>query len=361
MKANRRITLGLSASRTWIAEQKSLRRALRQHMSLLSPGLYVTDGRLMQKRGAQQPEHVRLTRGRKLWSTARWSGRLFLAGRRLFVPPLVVTRRRGRADGATIGVYSRPREVVLLAPASGWMRRISADAAFDQDYINLRKVFSNYVSCPNFRVERAGSIVVEDFILGRSTVGLESSTRIEVVRGIVGGLVDLIEKESAQSIEGHYEDRIGRLGVDYIPEPMRRWVELASMKSIMASGPLVPSHGDMGPHNVIVQGADGIVIDISADLGWRPFWFDSLALIVRTAPDAYFSGSFDREVRKLWLAAGEQPPALEQFRSLLAASTAIWFTEYFRQNAVGGELPADFAAQVSGFWQRPWLAPLRKE
>ena len=136
----------------------------------------------------------------------------------------------------------------------------------------------------------------------------------------------------AQAASGRFarEADIDRLLASSLP----RWLaaalaaNAAAIKEILADAPMLFSHGDCHPGNLIVQ-SDGTAALIDLERAeWLPFFFDPLYILRMQDPacadlrERYLAGEFDEPLGHVWRAAGRAFDPEQRVNYLLCVSIA---------------------------------------
>ena len=175
--------------------------------------------------------------------------------RQCFSADLVLPRRNGKTL-----LFDFAREEVL----------IHAPGKFDARYRSRRDAFARHVSSVAYRTLDDDSIV-ESMLRGGSILQAERRVAFLAVSDILDQLPGLCA-ESGRSPAGSPWVQVGGWG---------DIGELSGPEEWLASAPLVPAHGDLGPSNVILTARGPTCIDFD-DVAVAPAWMDPFRLTFLT-------------------------------------------------------------------------------
>lgn len=264
------------------------------------------------------PEHLVESRVRKgATESTRVSGAVRLL--RLWVQHILAVGTgilRVRSEGKfSIAVTALDGTLILLDPESGSVKRFAQRPIYTTEYVALRSALAGHVPCSAFSVDEAGTVVAEEFVQGAIYERLGASDKQATTRVLLRGFAELVADQGVW----HSGEMLSRAYVAFaerdLPDTLRMdsWFPRTLERSMR--WPLVPSHGDLHPGNIIVRDSGPVLIDLAGIqqplglcISMRPFWYDALTIIASPAvPDLFqefLAGRFDDEFITLYAKAG---------------------------------------------------------
>lgn len=328
-------------ARTAAARRRATKRALDVARGALAPGVWVPVGRTAWKRaGAVLPTHFgdnprvrddRSTRpaasgtddGTRVARRQRWIRALRLAAEGALPPWVRLEPPRRRSDlptGYTIALPTEPigsGRAVLLDPVGGRVLRLVA-GPLDPEYLGLRERLARHLGVA--AVLRTGpSWFEEALVRGEGFAGQAEAAQRRVIRSVFRCATALV---AAEGRPGPTAEDLGwseRFAAVPRPPWFDRLLEGASIDELLRTGPIVPIHGDLGGHNLLLVDGDPVLFDLDPRmLRWGPFWFDAVHWMHPRVPLPhrrwFRAGEFDPEVAELCHAAGWPPARPEVLR-----------------------------------------------
>lgn len=223
---------------------------------------------------------------------------------------------RSRSEGRfSIAVISSDGAMILLAPETGHVKRFADRPIYTAEYASLRAAIARHIPCPAFSVDEAGTAVTEGFVHGAVYETMGGDDKEMTTRIMLRGFVDLVANQGVwNSLEVLVRARVAFAGRD-LPANLRMDPWFARMCERSMRWPLVPSHGDLHPGNIIIGDSGPMLIDLAGIdephglcLSMRPFWYDAITLIASpVVPDlfrAFLAGQFNDEFSALYAEAG---------------------------------------------------------
>lgn len=223
---------------------------------------------------------------------------------------------RIRSAGAySIAVTSAEETLILLDPDSGTVKRFAARPVYGSEYVALRAALARHVACPTFSVDADGTALTEEYVHGTVYETASSTEKEAVTRILLRGFVDLAADQGVWNSETTLLRARGAFAGRDLPEALQLDPWFGRVHERAMSWPLVPSHGDLHPGNIIIRDGGPVLIDLAGIeeplglcLSMRPFWFDAVTIITSPAvPDlfqAFLAGRFEDEFEALYAAAG---------------------------------------------------------
>ena len=306
--------------------KKSRLRVVVKGNSGLRRGIYVVRGRVARHWMSNLPAHIAVT---KAGRAGRLGTRVAAAFVALLALP-VVWNGAGSRHGATVLICTRSGDTLLLNPALSSVERTSRDASFTAAYSDLRLSLSTYLPSPSFEVSPDGRCLTEEYIDGTPVASLPLLGRVYAVRAMIERFVEVASALGHDDASDDVQNALGRaraLGIDSACGPLG---ESTGTLAAVASGALVPSHGDASTSNMVVRNDQVHLIDWDPSLlGTRPFWADPLRpLFVLSDPAlarAFFLGEFDDALAHLWSVAGSRDCRLTSDRGMIAYIWCVTF------------------------------------
>lgn len=316
----RQLTLTFRGVRSRRAtERRTVAHALTQHGSLLRAGFYLQRRSTIRHWRQPLPEHVVASKAGLGEGRVRLLHSVVTASdwRR----PL--RNKTGREDGATILISDRRRnsDTILLNTKKGEVRRISQFVTFDESYERDRSRLQTFIVGPSFSISADRHTLIERLADGAPFRDNSQQTRAGIVRALLCATRQVTERfaDSPVAAESAPIDLRDRYAEVELPAAMRPHLDWDVLQMLTAAVPIAPSHGDLGPGNILVNGGVPIVIDWGPlSVKDRPFWADSIHLLMRTQGLGYWDGVFDVELDALWRAA--EMPLPRPTRAALAVA-----------------------------------------
>ena len=333
-------------ARAGAARRRTTKRALDVARGALAPGVWVPVGRSAWTRaGSVLPPHfggnprVRGTLATRLAARAAGDGS-DAAGRRRLVrtlrlaaeaalPPWVrlePPRRRGELPtGFTVALPTEPigsGRAVLLDPAGARVLRLVA-GPLDPEYLELRaRLAGHFAVAPVLDV--GASWLEEALVRGDDFASQPEGTQRRVIRSVFRAATALLAAEGRPGPT--HEDLRWSERFATVPRPawFERLLDGARIDDLLRAGPIVPIHGDLGGHNLLLVDGDPVLFDLDPRmLRWGPFWFDVVHWMHPRVPlphrTWFRAGGFDAEVAELCRAAGWPSARPEVARGRLTA------------------------------------------
>lgn len=334
------------------AREGSVRRretggALDAARGALAPGVWVPVGRIAWKRlGGRVPPHFRSNprarggRSRRATALTARQPAPEPAPRRGtlsvlqdladgLLPPwfrFVSPHRSGELPGGySIALPTAPigsGRIVLLDPDGGRVLRVTG-APLDAGYLDLRRRLEGHVRVA--RMLRTGATwFEEELVRGEEFATLSDEAQRRAIRRLFGAMTALVAAEARPGPTDEDRRWSDRLSTMDRPAWFDRLLGGASIDALLRDGPVVPIHGDIGGHNLLLVDGEPVLFDVDPRmLRPGPFWFDLVHWMHPRVPlphRAWFrAGVFDEEVAALCRAAGWTDAAPAALRDRLSA------------------------------------------
>lgn len=339
-----------------IARQRLERRRLLLGSGELERGFYKPIGSGLWNIAVPVPGHLLETKGAERTSRRSvkgWLVDVLLAVVLLLLrPPVVVCNRGGGASGAML---SRHGDQLFFDVWQRHVLRKTTRPAYLERYVELRTSFASTVRQPRFCVVSQQEIR-EEMLVGEPLSSLPPLQRVQSIESVLGCL--LLKVVSSPDEESRaYRRRIEhRVESSIFPLELELVLLEGIQSHLLDRARLVPSHGDIVPHNIMVLPNDELaIIDWEPRLmGRRPFWFDSMRLVVMGDDETrglFRRGYYDRLTVDAWR---EFLPGLspQRERDIFVGTTCLVAADMVWPSAVNHE---EFTARLSRDWEL-WMA-----
>ena len=177
-----------------------------------------------------------------------------------------------------------------------------ASSPYSVEYLELRKAFERHVVSVSFKVMPSDGVLIESLPSGRALSEFNKAMQTAIARQLLRGLAALIRETGVAQITERDSDSLAAI-VERSPLVAVRECASDLLEMFGHDTPLVPTHDDLAPNNVIVE-EDGVatVIDFGR-LHLGPFWLDPLTIAAQNL-EVWSAGGFDEELGAIWEAAG---------------------------------------------------------
>ena len=274
----------------------------------LQAGLYYISGRVALHRSSQK----------KLSSLLSSKG-----GRIKILWPLI-----SRGGGQAL-CRANPDALIFFYVDERLISRIEPYARYSRTYRDLRTKLQKSISGPDFKISDDGVMLSESMHAGEILATKSHQEKYKFTKKVID---DLILSKAYYPCSGALQSRES-LGVNRsfsitVIEELNRY-GLATFEECKALEcfPEVPSHGDLGPHHILIDGENYLVIDWDYELvSVRPVWYDILSLFESDAflRRAFVEGAFDEQLLKLSLST-KCAHHIELLRKLLPLAWSVSF------------------------------------
>jgi len=238
--------------------------------------------------------------------------------------------RNLRGVGTFDYLVQKADQGLLLAPEAGVVRRVGPGVVVDGRYEVLRNRLGAFVGSPAFTVDFKRQTIDEEYVEGRicNQEGVEE--RVASTKHILRSIASLVESERGGEVRGR--DRtsdflrlmFATCTPQALPAELGQISESFMFARIFGSGPVIPSHGEVGPHNVLHAQNGYLLIDWEPkSLGVRPFWADACNAIQAAGWPLFLEGRFDEQLSQLWSVAGFESHEWTKLRDQVAAGAAV--------------------------------------
>ena len=282
--------------------RRVLEGGLQEHATELLPGIYLQRAQVLRHWRYRLPRGVVSAKGGGL----KWRSRVLQLAMSLARPWRPLRNPRGSGRGASLLISNESGDrFVLVAPEHGWIQKIWTEAKPDERYVHLREQFSTYVCAPAFTVDIPSGRLREQYIDGTPLALLAGDVRIEHVKRLLRSLAVMIQSEANGSVSGWFEDVMRSTEGVRLPKSLQRTLDWDRLAQLVGVGPFAPSHGDVGPGNILIADDEPVLLDWSPrGVDERPFWCDGVHLAMRSQDLGFWSGTLDEELELIWSAAG---------------------------------------------------------
>lgn len=332
--------------RTSLTNVADGRRFVKSHAEHLRSGLWITTNRKVHRhwRCGSPPPHLRSVIDMKRGAAGSLTARSLALGRTAASAVWV------RGGGAYSLLLPASGDALLLDPDRQQCLRLLESPLRDV-VLETRVALSRHLRTPRFELSPDKMQLTEALIVGAPLVDASAKVRAHAVAALLRGYTAHASANRAGTAGPLIREAIALLEIDGVPAGLRRAVEEHNVARIAETWPLVPSHGNLHPGNIIITDGGPTLIDFQSARS-QPFFFDPVHLISFEArqgrPDliaAYFGGAFESEVVEL---AKTAECALETRAFALGA---ILCDLLFRSE--GPETDVEFIGQLSA---RAWRA-----
>lgn len=313
------------------------RRTATTARSLLRPGVYrPLSETLWTRPGARIPAHLRRTKGGGPSGTVRVS-RPYRFLRLVAGTFLVLGCRRGRTADLVVasfdgGIVVLDRERKRIHRTYGTGRLTPADA-------RRRRVFTDYVSAPQFWLRDGGAAVEEELVDGAYLGDLTHDEREELVTTLVEQFAALTSAYTSDPAPITDRDLQSLLHEAQVPPEFARTWASSSTAWFRHRTPWVPSPREANAKNLVVR-PDGRPAPIDlGDLQIDPYFSYPVGILIAGGGEVmrrFLSGAADFSFPALFEAAEQRWGATpDERRGLLLAR--ITYAAY-RDSSVGGDV-----------------------
>lgn len=238
---------------SWVRQQQKIRGLLRKYRRSLKRGRYVIDRKLAYS-SSYTPAPSLLQR---------------YGSSSLRAPALLLAGVRDAAEYECLA--SATGGVLLFGGVTNTVKRIISEPLFDDEYVAIRKRFSRHLSAPTFKVDASRQALVEQQVHGVCLDELDEAQQLDIVKGLLRRLASLCFQEKHSDSKQFLHQALSALNPSLLPADLLPWLQVLRSSMLVADVPLVPSHGDLLPKNVLVNGDDTWIIDWdSRFVGFRP-------------------------------------------------------------------------------------------
>lgn len=189
----------------------------------------------------------------------------------------------GQHEAGDVFRLTREGNGMVLCARRGQVWRDLPGNPPSREYLETRAVFERFVTAPTWRHTpyRGGVVEVSELLQGTPLARLLGGAGMAPpVQALLHALASLNASVGHGDASSWMLARREALRGLVLPASFVEALEDTVAFASLADGPMVPSHGDLNPGNVIVR-LDGspVVIDFSEfTLAKRPWWFDGLYL-----------------------------------------------------------------------------------
>ena len=285
-----------------ITMRRVLEAGLQEHATDLLPGIYLQRAQVLRHWRCQLPEGIASAKG----SGLKWRSRVLQWATSLADPCRPLRNPRGSARGAPLLISNGSGDrFVLVAPEHGWIQKVWTEAKPHEHYVLLRERFSTYVRAPAFAVDVASGRLSEQYIDGVPLAVLPADVQVEHVRHLLRSLAVMIRSEVNGCGAAWFEDVKRSTARLPLPSSLQRALDWDLLTQLVSVSPFSPSHGDIGPGNILVAGEEPVLLNwFPRGVDERPFWCDGVHLALCSQHLGFWWGALDHEPELIWSAAG---------------------------------------------------------
>lgn len=259
----------------------------------------------------------------------------------------------GSRAGATAARLARDGGSLILAPSAGWVRRSAGTVPYSEQYANLRREVGKILAVPESKVLEGGRVLIEDFVPGTLLSETSSDERDQKTAYLVEALARFLPLGDGPTPEE-------RAVLDSFSPDIREFcVEVGAdgqrCSDEFAQFPLVTSLGDLRPENIVLRHGSPVVIDIDPGLlRARPFWFDTLFLLMHSSPQSVLDPRVAAMLKSFW-SRGTTRRAAPDPRTL-AAMVCVWSHPLLRisSRSVSSKAKVSVRNHARRMWQEHW-------
>ena len=280
------------------------RRFVKAHADDLRPGLWVTTNRKVHRhwRCGPPPPHLRSVIAMKRGSAASLAARSVALGRAVASAVWV------RGGGAYPLLLPASGDALLIDPDGKQCLRLLQSPLPDV-VLQARVALGRHLRTPPFELSRDKMELTEAFIVGAPLMDASVEVRASAASALLRGYAAHTSATRVRTAGPLIRRAMELLDVDGVPGGLREAVEEHNVARIAEAWPLVPSHGNLHPGNIIITHGGPTLIDFQSARP-QPFFFDPLYLMTFEARQGrrdlivgYFGGKFDADMVELAKAA----------------------------------------------------------
>lgn len=184
--------------------------------------------------------------------------------------------------------------------------RVEPCARYNLEYLSKRTWLQDWLSGPNFVVRDNGICLEESWHSGTILALQNNDLKLKYVHKVIADLIAAVEHNSKKTA---LEVNLWQLDKDqfFFDQIDHFGLQKKDVVAIMSCMPILPSHGDLGCHNILVSGEQYKVIDWDYELvSLRPVWYDIMSLFEKDKflRKAWANGEFDWQLHALSRSVG---------------------------------------------------------
>ncbi|MCC5927634.1 MAG: hypothetical protein JJU28_00160 [Cyclobacteriaceae bacterium] len=216
------------------------------------------------------------------------------------IVPIFAIKNGFRRKSAQAFCRANPDSILLFNYQKKKVIRLEPTPRFTMQYFKYREELQKVLHAPTFSISEDRMTLVESWHKGPVLASLPETIRIKYVKQIIEDLIKAISSNS-RPIEPFELKKI--ITDENFKEALNRFeINEKDAINILARIPVVPSHGDLGTHHILIEQESYIVIDWDFELvAKRPAWYDILSFFEMDIKlrQGWVEGEFDKQIRAL--------------------------------------------------------------
>jgi hypothetical protein len=217
--------------------------------------------------------------------------------------------------------------------------RLHGGAGMTREYREVRRTLDASLPAPRWSLHPSDGAVEEfEWLEGPNLSSVTSAERFDATAAsIIERLQRLSESHAAGDARSFLDNVLLHATRLDLPPSLTTALENPQARAALATGRLVPAHGDLHPENVLLTATGPQVIDFTPEtIGRHPWWFDALTLVLHPYGGLRSGGVAEAALIRLFAANGsewpEAPAAQESLKAFTAVATAIIHTRWLRDS-----------------------------